>query len=145
MDNEQIIQDLLDEYNLIDDEIEDEHADNNNANFLGILFMAFIWIEGLRAGSKLVWIPEQEYLYYVNGKNKHGNVACTCIVKGCDARILLRDDGTAQTDSSQHKLHDSSLYPIYKERDLFKWMKDRCRSAPASATLRDIYEEAVKL
>lgn len=145
MDDEQIVQNLLNEYNLIDDvaENESEPAENSNINFLGVVFMTFIWIEGLRTGSKLIWIPDQECLYYVNGKHKNGT-ACTCIVNGCDARISLRADGTAKTDSS-HKLHASSLYPMYKERDLFKWMKDRCRSAPASATIRDIYEEAVRL
>lgn len=148
MDNEQIIQNLLSEYNLTGNEAEDADVDSedvdHNMNFLGIIFMTFIWIEGLRAGSKLIWIPDQECLYYVNGKSKHGT-ACTCIVKGCDARIFLQQDGTAKSDLSVHKLHDSSLYPMYKERELFTWMKERCRTAPASATLRDIYEEAVKL
>lgn len=140
--NEQIVQDLLNEYDLVD--TESEHTDENNVNFLGVLFMAFVWIEGLRAGSKLVWIPEQEYLYYVNGPNKKGT-ACTCVVKGCGARIFLCDDGTAKVDPLMHKLHDSSVYPMYKERELFKWMKDRCVSAPASATIRNIYDEAVVL
>lgn len=145
MDDDQIAQNLLEEYNLVDNESEHtEHADENNFNFLGIAFMAFIWIEGLRAGSKLVWIPEQECLYYRNGQSKHGT-ACTCVVSGCDARIFLRDDGTAEVNASMHKLHNTSLYPMYKERDLFKWMKDRCRSAPASATIRDIYDEAVAM
>lgn len=145
--NEEIAQKLLDEYNLADNLPEDvtEHANNSNVNIFGIVFMAFIWIEGLREGSKLVWVPEQENLYYVNGQNKNGT-ACTCIVKGCDARVFLNANGTAKADTASiHKSHESSLYPLYKERHLFKWMKDRCRSAPASATLRDIYEEAVRL
>lgn len=142
MDNEQVLQNLLEEYNLNDDET--EHTGNSSFNLLGIVFMTFIWIEGLRAGFKLIWIADQECLYYINGKNKNGT-ACTCIVKGCDARIFLQDDGTAKADTAIHKLHGASLYSMYKERYLFKQMKDRCRSAPASATLRDIYEEAVQL
>lgn len=148
-DNDELAQKLLGEYNLIEDK-DDEQTEqtvqkNNTIGAAGIIFMAFIWIEGLRAGSKLVWIPQEENLYYVNGQNKNGT-ACTCIVKECDARVFLNDNGMAKSDhTSFQKSHESSLYPMYLERHLFKWMKDRCRSAPASATLLDIYEEAVRL
>lgn len=144
--NEDIAYKLLDEYNLAD-EVPGEREDgesNNNVNILGIIFMAFIWVEGLREGSKLVWVPQQEHLYYVNGPTKKGT-ACTCMVDGCGARIFLTDNGMAKCEhTSIHKNH-ATLYSKYKERCLFKWMKDRCRSAPASATIHNIYDEAVLL
>lgn len=152
MDNEELTKQLLNEFdNSIenlkdDDEIENNNDDETNCNASGLFILIFAWIEGLRTGSRLVWIPSEEAIYYSNAINKkHNAIACTCYIKGCNARILILNDGTAASETRTANHNHGSLYNIYKERFLYTYMKERCRSAPASALIRDIYNEAVLL
>lgn len=122
--------------------INDESASDDEFN--GQKSLHFIWIEGLRTGSRLVWVPSEESIYYTNAiSKKHTAIACTCIQKDCKERILIMEDGSATRETSVVNHTHGSLYHIYKERILYTYMKERCRTAPASAVIRDIYNEAV--
>lgn len=157
MDNDDLIDQLLNEFNdhqLDEEQINsdenniflDNEINNNlelNLNKHGLIALQFDWFEGLRTGSRLVWVPNEECIYYSNAKRKNGT-AYTCFHEECKARILIMDDGTAgkEIKSPEHYPH-GSLYEVYKERCLFTWMKERCRTAPASVIIRNIYDEAV--
>lgn len=158
MDNDDLAQQLLNEFNIStggSKNDEDESGENyarldNNQNYVnnGIRFnkFNFSWIEGLRTGSRLVWVPEEENIYYSNAINtKFNAIACTCYQNDCNARIFILDDGTAAKETNESSHTHGSLYQVYKERYLYTWMKERCRKAPASALIRDIYNEAVLL
>lgn len=171
MNNEDLTQQLLSEFNTSvgnemsnnDERIEnsnDEQIENSNAerlensndeplstNAAGLFMLTFTWVEGLRAGSRLVWIPDEECLYYTNAiSKKYDAMACTCYVNGCTQRIFIMNDGTAGRASRTMNHNHESLYNTYKDRSLFTFMKERCRTAPASAMMiRDIYNEAVLL
>lgn len=152
MDDEKLAQQLLGEFDKSieksndDDEIEKNNNDELNRNPSGLFMLLFAWIEGLRTGSRLVWVPSEECVYYSNAiSKKHNAIACTCYVKGCRERIFIMDDGTASREIRTPNHNHGSLYNVYKERTLYTYMKERCRTAPASAMIYDIYKEAVKL
>lgn len=108
--------------------------------------MDFTWIEGLRKGSRLVWVPSEDNLYLSKAmSSKYDALACTCYMKGCKERIFIMNDGTVGRATRTSNHNHASLYNVYKELFLFNWMKERCRTAPASALIRDIYNEAVLL
>lgn len=159
MDNIQLAQQLLSEYNheqlendcdINNSTKHDERSNNNESdvytlNERGLISVNFIWFEGLRSGSRLVWVPDEECIYYSNAINKKFNAsAFTCFDARCKARILIFGDDTAgkELNTPNHYLHGSH-YKTYKERCLFVWMKERCRTAPASALIRNIFDEAV--
>lgn len=153
MDNEDLAQQLLDEYNKSIEELENNDDDGSGENETARLDInhnsngrryIYSWIEGLRTDSRLVWVPEEENLYYTNAINKKSNtIACTCFEDDCNARIVLINDDTASKVPNAGIHTHGSLYHVYKERKLFAWMKETCRTAPASATIRDIYNQAV--
>lgn len=149
MDNDELTQQLLREFNKSDDD--ENHINNNNDDetnsHVSDRTLVFSWIEGLRAGSRLVWVPAENCIYYSNAvSKKHNNaIACTCFVDDCTERIYILENGTATKNMYSNGHCHGSLYNLYKERFLFSFMKDRCRNAPASATIRDIYNEAVAL
>lgn len=157
MENDDLVKQLLEEFNesigelRYEDESENIDAqldDNQNTVRKGnkLISYDFQWIEGLRAGSRLVWVPREENIYYSNTINiKRDAISCTCYENSCTARILILSDGTAAKESNSQNHTHGSLYQVYKERYLFSWMKERCRTAPASALIRDIYNEAVML
>lgn len=157
MNNEELTQQLLNEFNKSIENKDDERSINNNnddesvssdePNVNGQSSFGFTWIEGLRTGSRLVWVPSEECIYYSNAVSiKHSNaIACTCYIDNCTERILISENGTAKKNIHSKGHNHGSLYVIYKERFLYTFMKERCRQAPASATIRDIYNEAVVL
>lgn len=157
MDNDELAKQLLEEFDKSiesiindnksnDNESKDNNDDELNNNHNGQISLAFTWIEGLRTGSRLVWIPSEESIYYSNAISKKQNaIACTCFVKDCKKRILILNDGTAVRETHSVDHNHGSLYNVYKERILYANMKERCRTAPASAVIRDIYNEAVVL
>lgn len=146
MDNIELAQQLLAEYHhATNEELVEEVVYNNNLNERGLIEFEILWYEGLRTGSNLMWVQQEECIYYINGKSiKFNALAYTCIDERCTARILLLRDGTAakEIDSPKHLPH-GILYALYKERCLYTWMKHRSRTAPASVVIRNIYEEAV--
>lgn len=159
MDNDELTRQLLNEFNeheLSEEQINndenhvflDNEINNNLRHILnerGLIEVEFIWFEGLRTGSRLVWVPKEECVYYYNTTSrKFDALAFTCFDERCKARILIMNDGTAgkEISSPDHYPH-GSLYALYKERCLYTWMKERCRTAPASVIIRNIYDEAV--
>lgn len=152
MNNEELTQQLLSEFNRSignQDNNSDEYfldVESNGTND-GRITYRYTWIEGLREGSRLVWVPTEECIYYSNAvSKKHDNaIACTCFVDECTERIYILNDGTAVKDRNSSSHTHCSLYNFYKERYLYTFMKQRCRTAPTSALIRDIYNEAVAL
>lgn len=120
-------------------------AEGADLQTIGEIEVIFEWISGLREGSKLLWAYEEEHLYYVNSYSKKSKTtACTCIEPKCNARVYVRDDGTAYRQSStQHLLSHGSFYQKYKVSYCFNKMKERASSAPASTTPFEIYSDAV--
>lgn len=153
MDDEELTKQLLNEFNnsienrienVIYDDERDENSDYELNRQNGPISLNFEWIEGLRTGSRLVWVPSEDGLYYSNAINKKNSaIACTCFIKHCKERILILDDGTATRENLSTNHTHGSLYHVFKERFLFAFMKERCRTAPASALIRDVYNEAV--
>lgn len=68
----------------------------------------------------------------------------TCYCKACDARLYLRNDETVvKEDGMKHTKPHGSMYTLYREMHCVNMMKNRCHTAPASTTVREIYDEAV--
>lgn len=156
MNNEDLAKQLLNEfdnqsienptYNDERDDNNDESSQDDELNSNGPKTLDFAWIEGLRTGSRLVWVPSEESIYYANAISKKNKaIACTCFEKNCKERIFILDDGTATKESNVSNHSHGSLYNVYKERYLYTYLKERCRTAPATAVIRDIYKEAVAL
>lgn len=91
MNNEDLAKQLLNEfdnqsienptYNDERDENNDESSQNDELNSNGPKTLNFEWIEGLRTGSRLVWVPSEESIYYANAISKK---------KQCNCMHLLR-------------------------------------------------------
>lgn len=127
----------------LDHSIEDE-TENENPNTGGLVIVTFIWIQGLRENSKLMWVPNEENLYYANVRSReYDAMGYTCYVKKCTARIYLKDDGTAfKTQIREHCNHET-MYSVYREMQYINAMKENCQNASASITIREIYNDAV--
>lgn len=152
MDNFELTKQLLCEFSnsiekICDDERDSNHNENQNTSQNTThITLDFVWIEGLRTGSRLVWVPSDESIYYSNAISKQYNgIACTCFEQKCNARIYIMNDGTASKQFGSPKHNHGSLYHIYKERVLYSNMKARCQTALPSTSIRDIYNEAVVL
>lgn len=140
MDDEVLRAKLLAEF---DQHSTDDESENENLN-IGFIVITFLWIQGLRAKSKLMWVPDENNLYYANVRSReYEAMGYTCYVKNCTARIYLKVDGTAfKTHSTTHSNH-GSLYSVYKEMQCINRMKEKCKTASASVTIREIYNDAV--
>lgn len=145
MNNEDLGNLLLQEFDAhhFDDEIENENE--TSVSVTQLIFISFIWIEGMRSNSNLMWVPDEQNLYYRNYYNKKYDAwGYTCCCKECNARIFLKEDGTAfKLPSMEHNYPHESMYNEYYKRYCTKMMKDRCKTAPASTTIREIFDEAV--
>lgn len=102
-------------------------------------------IPGFRINSELMWAFEERQLYYENSySNKTKLKAYTCRVKGCTARVFVREDGTAFRDTERkHLKSHGTQYQDYKFMYCDNMMKERAKTAPASMTPYDIYMEVV--
>lgn len=147
MDNDDLTQQLLsefDDYEATNSQVA-ASIENNNNNQREYEVLEYEWVEGLRAGSKLLWVNSEQSLYCANTHNaRYDAMGYTCHYEKCRARVLIKKDGTAikEHSSAAHLTH-GSLYRTYKERRLFVFMKERCKTAPVTATARSIYDEAV--
>lgn len=103
-----------------------------------------IRIRGFRSGSDIIWDPDERMLYYQNSLNKVSkDMAWTCYVKNCDGRIFIKQNGTAyKSNNTQHENH-GHMYEIFMHMQYFNDMKDMCLTAPASVSVRDIYNEVI--
>lgn len=119
---------------------EDEVEEN------GVIEVNFILIPGLRQGSELMWVEEEEQLYYKNSVSDKTKVAAyTCRITGCLARVYVNPDGTAQRDAdTKHIISHGSQYYDFKFMHCDNKMKEKAISAPASMTPYAIYMEVIK-
>lgn len=105
----------------------------------------FEWISARREGDRLGWDGVNHQLYYKDGFNIELNAdAFTCTTDECYARLFLRDGEAFKLASTPEHTH-GPVYHVYKEIFLFNWMKNRCKTAPASASTLNIYEEALAM
>lgn len=143
MNNDDLDKELLAEFNDYDDN--GETADDSPIDMTGFVFVSIVWFEGRRVNSKIAWSPDERVYYYKNGYQKIYNAdAYTCANKDCLARIFVSlSDGTCFKDHTFEQHKNCDMYDRYKETELFKTMKERCITAPSTATIRNIYEEAV--
>lgn len=75
---------------------------------------------------------------------KRGRWAYTCQCKECNARIFLKEDDTAfKLSGMEHNYPHGRMYNEYKRRWCMTNMRDRCKTAPATTTIREIYNEQV--
>lgn len=121
-------------------------SDNDDEVNFTELNVEYRIISGLRENSKLVWAPTEKNLYYKNSQSKiTGCEACKCYKSGCFARLYIRENGSAFRHSNvEHSRSHGSMYTEYKMMYCFNKMKEMARSAPASTTSYQIYQEVIK-
>lgn len=118
-----------------DDEVDDD----------AVIDVNFILIPGLRIGSEIMWVVNEEQLYYRNSFSEKTKIAAyTCRVSGCTARIYVNADGTAFRETNKKHLNShGSQYSDFKYMYCDNKMKEKALSAPASMLPYDIYMEVV--
>lgn len=148
MDEEELQTQLLSEfgdYESESNESESEYVSKKSiVKKLGALVLVtFIWIQGIRSNSNLIYVPKEEQIYCCNGENKsYDAFRFRCYVKNCQSKIYVRNDGTAMREQCSNHNH-GSMYLKHKEMECINLMKRLCLSAPASTTIREIYDHAV--
>lgn len=126
-------------------EIQESIADTANENdTIGEIDVKYEIVTGKREGSHLIWTIDDEFLYYKNSfSKKTGIESCKCVADGCNARIYIREDGSAFKYSSTNHTHGSMYSSHFKYMYCFNKMKQRAKNAAASTTCYEIYSEAV--
>lgn len=111
----------------------------------GTIDVKYDIIAGFRVNSQLMWAYEENQLYYENSYSKKTKLkAYTCRIKGCPARVYVREDRSAFRDREiKHLSSHGSQYQEYKFMYCDNRMKDRAKSASASMTPYDIYMEVI--
>lgn len=111
----------------------------------GIIEINYEIIPGLRVNSQLMWAYEENQLYYENAFSKKTRLkAFTCRVKGCPARVFVKEDKSAFRDhGTNHLPSHGSQYQQYKLMYCDNKMKEKARTAPASMLPYDIYMEVI--
>lgn len=112
--------------------------------------MAYILTPGAKLNSKLVYVPQEKFLYIKNVKNADGTITYVCsdcktIPWKCPARIVLMDDCYCQyTDQSKthvgHEIHEEThkkniVYDAFKRRaldiaDVCGWQSEKVAIKP---------------
>lgn len=123
-------------------EFEYEENDDNFNSFVPNN-LQYTWTVGLRSDSELMWCLEDESLYVSNGKIlKSSEEAFTCNYPKCQARVYLQQDGIAYK-VKEHTIAHGSMYDKYMEMQCRQLMREECKSAGASKSVTDIYNDAV--
>lgn len=106
----------------------------------------FEFTVGKQNGSRLIWTPSDETLYTKNKKTKTDDDCekWTCYIKNCFGRLKLQPDGLA-FKTLEHTIQHGTMYHLYIEMKCRELMRDLCKSAGASKSLSDIYDEAIAL
>lgn len=100
-------------------------------------------IQAFRCDSNVLYVPEQQQMYCVNGFNKTLNaLRFRCYCDGCNVKIYVRKDGTAIQKPDELHNHES-MHHKYRETQCFADMKKLCLSAPPSTTPKEIYDQAI--
>lgn len=111
--------------------------------FGALIFITFIWIQGIRSNSNLMYVPHEQQMYCSNGENKsYDALRFRCYVSNCQAKVYLRKNGKAVGEPNAKHTH-GSMIDKYQEMECLNTMKTLCLSAPASTTTREIYDEAI--
>lgn len=132
---------LLREMNDALTESEDENEDETI--IIGKIEVKFTRIPGLRSGSSLIWAYEERNLYYRNSYSAVTRIeACKCYTPSCNARLYIREDGTAYRRLEHDRAH-GSMYNEFKEKYCFNRLKEKAESMPASVTPFEIYQQVV--
>lgn len=126
---------------------ENELSDKNDEDeFEDIVPQSFhyTWVVGLRSDSELMYAVEEEMLYVSNGKilAKDKAEAFTCKEKKCKARVYLKPNGIAYK-VHEHTIKHGNMYKLYVELVCREMMRQDCKTAGASKSITDIYNEAV--
>lgn len=89
-----------------------------------------------------------EVLYMSNGRRTANGdeefEAFTCYIKKCPGRVYLRHDGIAFRISGHTVKHDS-MHKLYIEMKCRGIMREMCKTAGASKSVADIYNDAIIL
>lgn len=122
---------LLDEEN---DELESPIPNN----------IEYIWTPGKRFNSEIMFTLQDEFLYVSNGKiiKAENAEAFTCYVKQCKGRVFLKPNGVVYMGNPHTVDHGS----MYENLALFQYrheMRESCKTADASKTVKHIYDDAV--
>lgn len=146
MDEENNLQkQLLAEYSQchINSEDESDEESRKENKFGALIFVAFIWIQGIRSNSNLMYVPNEQQIYCSNGENKsYDALRFRCYVSNCQAKIYLKKNGKAVCERNVKHTHGSMGHK-YQEMECLNEMKVLCLSAPVSTTTREIYDEAI--
>lgn len=122
-------------------EIDDEDEDDDFDTAPNVL--QYTWTVGLRADSELMWCIDDEALYVSNGKIVQSDKeAFTCNYPKCRGRIYLTQNGIAYR-VADHTIDHGSMYNKFLEMQCRELMRDECKSAGASKSVSDIYNDAV--
>lgn len=138
--NDKELQDrLLNEFIDHDDDIDKE---DEGISEIPVLIE---YIEGFRANSKIVWAIQEENLYYRGHWNaKLEATVCTCYDESCQKKIYIRKNGTAfELPGGNHNGNHGKMYTTFKHMYCFNMMKQRCLVAPASMTIKSIYNDVI--
>lgn len=104
----------------------------------------YIWTPGKRFNSELMYSLEEEFLYVSNGKivKSENAEAFTCYIKECKGRVFLKPNGIVYKGNS-HTVQHSSMYKDLICMQCRHEMRENCKTADASKTVKQIYEDAV--
>lgn len=123
-------------------EFDSEEDDDDFSSFVPNN-LQYTWTVGLRTDSELMWCLEDESLYVSNGKIlKSNEEAFTCNYQKCQARVYLQQDGIAYK-VKEHTIEHGSMYDKYMELQCRQLMREECKSAGASKSISDIYNDAL--
>lgn len=135
-------QTILNDLRRIDEENNDEVTQFQEYK---IEIETFDWLPGKRAGSQLLWIPDEQHLYYINSYSKRNNeTACTCAEPKCRARVYVREDGTVFKKSKSIHIHHGTHFDKMKLNQCSNQLKKLASSSKASQGPADIYKEVLK-
>lgn len=121
------------------------HEDDSDDEGISQIPMLIEYITGFRSDSNIVWAIEEENLYY----RGHWNATlqarvCTCYDENCLKKIYIREDGTAfELVGNKHDNDHGKMYRTYKHMYCFNLIKQRCLTAPASMSIKVIYDDVV--
>lgn len=98
---------------------------------------------GLRNGSKVLWIPDENQLFYRNSHSSKTKLTqYSCRKNNCSVKVYVRPDGTAFKDDIEMHTHGSQ-YMDYKFMRCENKMKETAKAAPASISPYEIYMDVV--
>lgn len=93
--------------------------------------MAYIFTPGAKLNSKLVYVPEQKFLYVKNATNSDSSITyicsdCKTVPWKCPSRIVLLDDQFCKhTDQSKEHVGHQNHEEAYKKSFLCDAFKRR--------------------